>query len=370
MTTHSMHNRIIKGELESAKRTIRFFEGILRSTNNGILVTDATKNIIVANEVFCAFFDEKWRNVIETNLFVWLEQLDDNAPEQWAALVDNVYHNGFCQEVNFQRTTPGGIKYFSVNASLVENPDTQEQGIIVSIWRNITRQKQLENEILSSERLAVLGKVSGSIAHEIKNPLGVIDSSAYYLELKLKDADDKIKTHIARIKAQVKKASGIIQNLVDVVKMKEPYKEAINLRDVIETLLTAMNLPQTITVIKNISDTIIKADKEQLEMVFNNIIVNAIQAMDNIGILSISAQEAEKDISGNKYIEIRFHDTGPGIAPKNRERIFEPLFSTKITGIGFGLTICKMIIERHDGTIIVESEKGKGAAFIIQLPII
>ncbi|MBW7942009.1 MAG: ATP-binding protein, partial [Candidatus Kuenenia stuttgartiensis] len=85
------------------------------------------------------------------------------------------------------------------------------------------------------------------------------------------------------------------------------------------------------------------------------------------GILSISC--LEKPLEKNRFIEIRIQDTGPGIMPEDRERIFEPLFSTKTTGIGFGLTICKMIIERHGGTITVESEKGKGAAFILQLPV-
>lgn len=368
-TAHNtMPDRLIKNELESAKRTIRFFEAILRSTNNGVIVTDATKNIIVANDMFCAFFGNTLRNVIETNLFVWLEQLDGKAGEQWAALAENVCRNGFSQDVCFQKTTQDGVRYFSVNASLVENPDTKEQGIIVSIWRDITLQIQMENEIISSERLAVLGKVSGSIAHEIKNPLGVIDSSAYYLGLKLKGADEKIKTHIDRIKSQVKKAAGIIQNLVDVAKMKEPYTETAGIPAIIENVLTTLNLPQTIAVRKKIEDTLVaKADKGQLEMVFRNIIVNAVQAMGECGILSISGQE--KHLEKNRFIEIRIQDTGPGIMPEDRERIFEPLFSTKTTGIGFGLTICKMIIERHGGTITVESEKGKGAAFILQLPV-
>ena len=368
-TAHNtIPDRLIKNELEAAKRTIRFFEAILRSTHNGIIVTDATKNIIVANDVFCSFFGNPLRNVIETNLFVWLEQLDGNAAEQWAALAENVCRNGFSREVCFQKTTRDGVRYFSVNASLVEHLDTKEQGIIVSIWRDITLQIQMENEIISSERLAVLGKVSGSIAHEIKNPLGVIDSSAYYLGLKLKDADEKIKTHIDRIKSHVKKAAGIIQNLVDVAKMKEPYTETTGIPAIIENVLTTLNLPQTITVRKKMEDTlVVPADKGQLEMVFRNIIVNAVQAMGECGILSISGQE--KHAEKNRFIEIRIQDTGPGIMPEDRERIFEPLFSTKTTGIGFGLTICKMIIERHGGTITVDSEKGKGAAFILQLPV-
>lgn len=366
-----MHDHLIKNQLQATKRTIRFFEEVLRSTNNGIIVTDVMKNIIVANDAFCAFFDCKWRDVIETNLFVWLEQLDGNAPEKWTELEENMNHSGFWQEAYFQRTTHFGVKYFSVNASLVENIDTKEQGIIVSIWRDITRQRQMENELISSEKLAVLGKISGSIAHEIKNPLGVIDSSAYYLELKLKDADDKIKEHLYRIKAQVKKASGIIQNLLDVAKMKEPYKETINIKTIIENILVTLNLPRAIKIIKKTADDLtLMADKEQLEMVFRNIIVNAVQAMDGNGVLSISAQVKEKDLQENNFIEIRIHDTGPGVASENLEKIFDPLFSTKAHGIGFGLTICKMITERHGGTITVESEKGKGATFIIQLPII
>ncbi|MDR4509783.1 MAG: ATP-binding protein [Candidatus Brocadiaceae bacterium] len=364
-----MNERKFKGEPESTSRAIKFLEGILRSSNDGIVVTDTTKNIIVANEAFCSFFGRKWREVIETNLFVWLDQLDEGAPEQWVRLSKETCRKGFCHNVEFRKITAQGILYLSVNASILDEGTAGEQGVIISIWRDITKQKEMEEKILLSERLAVLGKVSGSISHEIRNPLGVIDSSAYYLQMRLQDADEKTITHLSRIKTQVKKASEIIQSLLDVARMKEPLKISQNIVECIEDSLRVAHIPRKVKIIRRITTNtcIVEADKTQLAMVFENIVTNAIQAMEDGGTLTISLEMVTDDISGDSIAEICFQDTGPGIAPENKNKIFEPLFSTKTNGIGFGLTLCKMIIERHGGTITVHSEKGKGANFIIRL---
>jgi len=187
--------------------------------------------------------------------------------------------------------------------------------------------------------------------------------------LKVKDTNEKTAVHLGRISDQVKKASGIIQNLLDVVKMKEPYREAIDIGALLEDVLERAAIPSAIKIVKNITQEscIVEADKEQLEMVFSNIITNAIQAMEGKGTLTVSLHTIMKGKYGKKYAEIRFHDTGVGIKPEDKERIFEPLFSTKEEGIGFGLTICKMIVNKNGGTISVESVEGEGATCIVTL---
>ncbi len=108
---------------------------------------------------------------METNLFVWLQLLDDGAVNTWTKLMESVYRDGHCYDVDFSLTSTEGVKYLSVNASLVEQESTEDQGIIISNWRDITKQKEMEDQIATSERFAVMGKLSGSIAHEIRNPL-------------------------------------------------------------------------------------------------------------------------------------------------------------------------------------------------------
>ncbi len=221
-------------ELESTKRTVKYFEGLLRSTPNGVVVTDASQNIVLVNEMFSSFFQQSWQDVIETNLFVWLQQLDDGAVELWTKLVESVYREGYCCDVNLMMTSTAGVKCLSVNASLVAQESTEDHGVIISNWRDITKQIEMEEQIAASERLAVLGKLSASIAHEIRNPLATIDISALNLKRKLKDADEKTKSQIDRIIKQVKEAVDTIQSLQDLVKLEAPNKRRWDISEIIE----------------------------------------------------------------------------------------------------------------------------------------
>jgi signal transduction histidine kinase len=109
------------------------------------------------------------------------------------------------------------------------------------------------------------------------------------------------------------------------------------------------------------------SDRDQLQMVFRNIVLNAAQAMHGKGVLSLEMKPALNEDGGT--VEIRISDTGPGIPPENMEKIFQPLFTTRSRGIGLGLPIVKMIVEKHNGDIAVEPGDGTGASFIIRLPI-
>ncbi|TVM00998.1 MAG: hypothetical protein CV087_11995 [Candidatus Brocadia sp. WS118] len=132
-----------KSKHEVMQQTIKFFENLLRASADGILITDAAHNIIVANEAFCSLIGQQQRDVIETNLFYWLEQLDLHGTSRWTELINEIHHKGSCRNVEFV-TSPNSLvsKYLSVNASLLEQVAAEETGVILSIWRDITEQKQ------------------------------------------------------------------------------------------------------------------------------------------------------------------------------------------------------------------------------------
>ncbi|MDY6969767.1 MAG: PAS domain S-box protein, partial [Spirochaetota bacterium] len=231
------------------------------------------------------------------------------------------------------------------------------------------RTKELEEaheKLLTAERLATLGQLSGSISHEIRNPLSIIDSSVFYLKKKLLDTDPKVHQHLDRIRKNVKRSSAIIESLLNLTKVKEPDMYTFSLSLLIDDIFLSLNRSADIEVNINIPDdnTSIVGDYELIRIVFRNIIKNAIDAMDYKGTLKIQGETVDE----GRFIQITFEDTGPGITPENMGKIFQPLFSTKTVGIGFGLTICQQIIEKHGGTIEVTSKPGHGATFIVQLP--
>jgi PAS domain S-box-containing protein len=236
----------------------------------------------------------------------------------------------------------------------------------VTISRDIAERKQMQEKLLTSERLATLGQFSGSISHELRNPLGVVDSSVYYLKTKLKDTDEKVQEHLDRIKSSVASATAIIESLLNLTRMKEPQRQKLDLITVTADAINASKVPAKVNVARNFPDreVLVNADWEDFLMAFKNIVKNAVEAMDGEGTLTVTIQ-----MTDDGQAEVSFVDTGAGIATEDLERVFQPLFSTKAKGIGFGLSIAKMVIDKHGGTIGAKSEPGKGATIIIQLPL-
>jgi PAS domain S-box-containing protein len=139
-----MSKRLRKGELEATQQTVKFFETLLRASADGIVITDSTHTIIVVNETFCTFFGRQWRDVVETSMFIWLEQLNANALNRWSELEKMVRLQGFCRNAEFEMATKDKVSHFSVNASLLGRFADEEPGVIISIWRDVTEREHIE----------------------------------------------------------------------------------------------------------------------------------------------------------------------------------------------------------------------------------
>jgi len=226
--------------------------------------------------------------------------------------------------------------------------------------------KEVQNKLIVAEKLATIGKLAGIVSHEIRNPLAVIKNSSYFLNLKLgKKADKTIKRHLKILQEEVDKSNRIISDIIDFARLKPPEMKRVDINKMVRKILSRHHIPKGVSVETSFEKKLDKvyADPPQLERVFPNIILNALQSMPKGGKLEVNTARA------GEYAAISFKDTGNGISAKNMERIFEPLFSTKATGVGLGLATCKNIIETHGGRIEVESEEGKGTTFTIKLPI-
>ena len=225
--------------------------------------------------------------------------------------------------------------------------------------------KAAQQELIRKERLAILGEFSGNISHELRNPLGVIDSSIYYLQMRLDEKDEKVRQHLDRIGQSVRTATSIIENLLNLTRLNKPILKKHAIRILVSDCLDDCQIPDTVKIVKSFPDKelFIMAEKDQIRMAIDNLVKNAVSAMNGNGTLKIIIHRTE-----NGEVEISFSDTGDGISPDHIEQIFLPLFTTKAKGIGLGLSITKMIVENHGGRIYVDSKPEMGAKFSIQLP--
>ncbi len=225
--------------------------------------------------------------------------------------------------------------------------------------------KDMQSEMIKKERLSVLGQLSGSIGYELRNPLGVISNSVYFLNMKLndKDKDEKVIKHLGFLKDEIMVADRLISELLRYSEEDIFYFTETNINKIIRASISEIKIPKRIELKLNFDEKInlIQLDPEQMADVIQKIIYNSINAISEDGKIEIKTQ------SNSEFTEIIFTDNGEGISEENQKHIFEPLFTTKKGGIGLGLAIVKNIIDSHNGEIDIKSEVGKGTIFTIKL---
>lgn len=227
-----------------------------------------------------------------------------------------------------------------------------------------TELEKVRDELVRKTRLATIGQVSGSIAHELRNPMGSVRNAAYYLRKHGVKNEARTTKFLEIIDGQTTRAERIIANLLDLTRAKEPVTREVDFRELVKDALEHLEEFDEVrcTFAARPDPFLVKVDSEQFRQVAVNLMNNASQAMNGNGELTIEASRNENtDI-------IVFRDNGPGVATDVRDRLFEPLVTTKATGTGLGLPICRQIVGQHGGTVeLVEGDK-PGAAFRISLP--
>ena len=244
------------------------------------------------------------------------------------------------------------------------------------------RMKQLQDaqeDLVRKEKLSILGQLSGSVGHELRNPLGVMSNAVYFLKMVLADADVTVKEYLGIIEKEIDNSLRIITDLLDFAQTRAPRIKAVTTRELADESLSRCAIPENIDLQTEIPDNLplIRVDPLQMGLVLTNFITNAMQAMPDGGALRIAARrvlsldsksEIHSKFDGD-FVEISVTDTGEGITPENMNKIFQPLFTTKAKGIGLGLVVCKNLVDANGGQIGVESEPGKGTTFMVVLPI-
>ncbi len=239
-----------------------------------------------------------------------------------------------------------------------------------------TRLEETQRQLFQSEKLAALGKLSAGIAHEIRNPLTSIKILIHSLVDEMA-TDASREKDLAVIETEIERVNKIIRQFLDFARPRPPSLEPMDVRTVLEETLALLNYEmeaQGIRLERNYAPDLpaVPMDREQMKQVFLNLMLNATQAMDREGELTILTALKPNPAGGKNrsFVEIGIRDTGPGMLEDIKGKIFEPFFSTKEEGIGLGLPIAQRIVEEHRGEIRVESNPGEGTTFYITLPLI
>jgi len=382
---------IAKERTAAIKKEQRYIQLIHNSMTEGLVVIDTDCRIINANKAYLDLMKYSLDEIIGKHCYEVSHMRDTPCEsEQNICPVNTVIKTQKPVTVIHEHFDREG---HSTYVELTVSPILDEKGNIIQLietHRDITNRILMENELrrinveleervlertrelenaqeqlLQSERLATIGQLAGSVAHDIRNPIGSVSNSIYYLNrISDEKTDIRFKKHLEFMSQEISRTNDIITDLLNFSRENIPIKSKGDINNLIEITLNSVECPEHIIITKHFDINLpyISFDPTQMQRVFQNLIYNAQQAMTDGGELEIITSQE------NGWVLVQFNDTGSGIPQEKLEKIFDPLFTTKSKGVGLGLTIVKNLIEKHDGTIEVESKPGKGSSFKVILP--
>ncbi|MCD6374094.1 MAG: response regulator [Caldisericaceae bacterium] len=378
--------RLLKQETEqrkkaqlSLKKEREQLEITLKSIADGVIRTDLGGKILLMNNSAEKMFNLPIKKAINRSLAEVITLKDEGSNEiiklpdhvkQWENQGDAPSHF----YAIFEPPGPLPAKHLNISWAKIESENKPDSGY-VWVFRDVSIERQLEEEILKSQKLESIGLLAGGIAHDFNNILAGILGNAQLAKLNL-GKDDLVKKYLDGIEEASLNASQLTKQLLTFAKGGEPVKEIISLTDIltegVEFALRGSNVSANFEIDSDLWP--VEADKGQINQVINNLVINAIQAMPGGGTLTIKAKNCTKEeiiqpeLEGDYFIKIQVSDTGHGISEKDLAKIFDPYFTTKQRGSGLGLATSYAIIKKHGGIITVDSRLGEGTSFTIYLP--
>ena len=314
--------------------------------------------LLKSNEHSPEFFDNLWSTISSGKK--WYGELKNKAKDGTFYWVKTTIIPIFDFNKNIKN-------YVAIRTDITKEKLIQERLIKMEeklIKQNDTLLSQVETksaELVKSERLATIGTMASRIAHDLKNPLTIIHTYADMLTPEiLSKLDSADKEKWLRLQNSVLDMNRIIEDVLDFARTTVIKKKKTSFMRILKLAINHIHAPFGIEINLPENDVTLKCDSRKLEGVMSNLINNAVQALDGQGEIDIV-------LSGDsKNMVVQVKDSGPGITTANLNKIFEPMFTTKKTGTGLGLVICKSIVEQHGGTISVTT---KPTTFTVTLPI-
>lgn len=351
--------------------TKNFLESIVERAGDAISVVDLDGKILYWNEGAERIYGYRKEEVLGKKLSDFLFPVDEDLREEEERLLGElmvrVKEGEAVPNVEVKRKTKEGREIIT---SMTISPLKDAEGKVIAasrICKDITELKKAEERLTLAERLTSLGEISAGVAHELRNPLAGIKLNTQIL-LRQKDFSEKEKHLLESTQEGIEKIQKIVDDMLNFAKPRPSLFKKVEINQVVEDSLTIF---QTKLKKGNISLEFLKGeglpkvwiDPHQIQQVLINLMLNAIQAMEKGGSLTLRTFLDHENRVG---IEVR--DTGVGIPRPHLKRIFDPFYTTKSEGTGLGLSITLKILESHGATIDVESGEGEGSVFTIHVP--
>jgi signal transduction histidine kinase len=234
----------------------------------------------------------------------------------------------------------------------------------------VSELRETQAQLVQAERLAAVGRLATSVAHELRNPLMVMRTAVYFLDRVVSEGNvgesgEILKRYFTMIDREIDRQTKIINDLLFFSRNRPRQLADVDLNAILDETLMRVTMPESVEVRRELDAALptIRADADQLQQVFVNLVTNAVQAMPEGGVLAITSYR-----DGGDAVAL-VSDTGVGIPEEDMERLFQPFFTTKDKGIGLGLAVTRSLVEGHRGTISAASQPGHGTTFTVRLPV-